>query len=281
MEYFLRKILVPIDNSLSSLMAQETAAMIAKKTEAVVTLLQVIPESRWIYDYSTKMENENLYNLERRSEGLLAKAKSFFSEENVTANTETTRNNDPATGILNFPAADCDLIIIGACGEHETDLCKLGNTTRKVTSQTRRPILIVKKANTISNILVCVDGSGNSIEALKFSTKLAKKLGARITLLNIQQGLPDAMQNLGEKAGRLVLSMTLNSVEEKQAEATLRVEFGTPSNVIGDVAEEGKFDLIVLGSRGLGTTERALLGSVSEDVSQNANCSVLIVPRPE
>ena len=42
--------------------------------------------------------------------------------------------------------------------------------------------------------------------------------------------------------------------------------------------QNGKFDLVILGSRGLGTAERFLLGSISDDVSSNAKCSVLIFP---
>jgi nucleotide-binding universal stress UspA family protein len=42
-EAFIKKILVPIDKSDSSLMSQETAALIAKKTRASVTVLHVAP----------------------------------------------------------------------------------------------------------------------------------------------------------------------------------------------------------------------------------------------
>lgn len=42
-------------------------------------------------------------------------------------------------------------------------------------------------------------------------------------------------------------------------------------------AEEGKFDIIVVGHRGLSKLKEFLLGSVSEGLSHKASCPVLIV----
>ena len=52
---------------------------------------------------------------------------------------------------------------------------------------------------------------------------------------------------------------------------------GDPADVICRRARELDADLIVVGSRGLGTLDRFLLGSVSAAVAQRAPCSVLVV----
>jgi len=259
-------------------MAQETAAYVARKTGATVTILHVIPEFRTVYEYSQSVGGEVVFSEEKRSESILSKASSFFNEENVPSNVLIGRG-DPAVTILENATPKFGLVIMGACGEHETDLCKLGSVTKKVERHIHLPILIAKKISLLSNFLVCTDGSEHSIEALSFAAKLAAKLDAKITILNVQEGL---VQNISpktaEEIGELVLAATLNAIEEENLETAKRVEYGTPSNVISDMANEGKFDLIVLGSRGLGTAERFLLGSVSDDVSHSAQCSVLIVP---
>jgi nucleotide-binding universal stress UspA family protein len=277
-EVFLHRILVPVDNSLSNLMAQETAAYIAKKTGATVTILHVIPEFRTIYEYSQSVGSEVVFSEEKRSESILSKASTLFEEENVPNNILTGRG-DPAVTILEYATTSYDLVIMGACGEHESDLCKLGSVTKKVERHVHRPILVAKKISLLTNFLVCTDGSEHSVEALAFAAKLARKLEAKITILNVQEGL---VQNISPKTakeiGELVLTSTLNAVEGEKLEVTKIVEYGTPSNVISDLTSEGKFDLVVLGSRGLGTAERFLLGSVSDDVSYSAQCSVLIVP---
>jgi len=56
-----------------------------------------------------------------------------------------------------------------------------------------------------------------------------------------------------------------------------KLESGDPAKVIVQTAEKGDYDLIVMGSRGLGMIGRFLLGSVSDHVTQYANRSVLIV----
>jgi nucleotide-binding universal stress UspA family protein len=43
------------------------------------------------------------------------------------------------------------------------------------------------------------------------------------------------------------------------------------------MAQKGNIDLIVVGSRGLSSVKRFLLGSVSDDISMHARSSVLIV----
>jgi len=90
----------------------------------------------------------------------------------------------------------------------------------------------------------------------------------------LHKASPDVAMELG---GR-VLCESLDAVEKRKLAADRRLEFGVPSDVIVDVAEKGNHDLIVLGSRGLGAVKRFLLGSVSDDVSYKAKCSVLIVP---
>jgi nucleotide-binding universal stress UspA family protein len=78
--------------------------------------------------------------------------------------------------------------------------------------------------------------------------------------------------------GHQTLAKALNSVKKGELEVEKKLEFGVPSDVIVELAETGKHDLIVLGSRGFGAVRRFLLGSVSDDVCMKARCSVLIVP---
>ena len=52
---------------------------------------------------------------------------------------------------------------------------------------------------------------------------------------------------------------------------------GEPADAIVDVAEEEKVGLIIVGNRGMTGAKRFLLGSVPNNVSHHAPCSVLIV----
>jgi nucleotide-binding universal stress UspA family protein len=56
-----------------------------------------------------------------------------------------------------------------------------------------------------------------------------------------------------------------------------RLEYGKPAEIIIKLANKENYDLIILGSRGLSSVKRYLLGSVSEDVTWHAKRSVLII----
>lgn len=61
------------------------------------------------------------------------------------------------------------------------------------------------------------------------------------------------------------------------ATMTQRVEHGDPGHTICEVAAEGGFDVVVVGSHGTGFLKRLLLGSVSHHVLHHAPCPVLVV----
>jgi nucleotide-binding universal stress UspA family protein len=275
-EAFIKKILVPVDKSDSSLMSQETAALIAKKTHASVTVLHVVPRVSYGKPETAALI---LSGLDQEAQRIVGEARGLFMEEKVEVKGEVLHEEDVAEAILEFSSNDFDLIIIGGRGENEKGLNALGSVTKKVIMHTGCPTMIVKKTSTLSNILVCVDGSDHAMKALNYALSLAEKMGSKMTLLNVQEtrlhkASPDAAMELG---GR-ILTESSDTVEKRKLTAERRLEYGVPSEVIVGAAEKGNHDLIVLGSRGLGTVKRFLLGSVSDDVSYKAKCSVLIVP---
>jgi len=274
----LKRILVPVDGSTSSLMAEETAALIAKKVGATVTLLHIMQELRLGYGLPQHIQDELLGSIEQHADRIVNSARALFSEEKVEADAETF-SGDPADSILDFSKKDYDLIVMGAHGENEKDPYALGSVTKKVMQHIMRPTLIVKRASALSNLLVCIDGSEHSIKAFKYAIELAEKMNSKATLLNVQERrIYDFSPKEAEELGGQILSKALNAVGKTKLKTDKKLEFGVPSDKIVEVAEKGEHDLIVLGSRGLGTVTKFLLGGVSDDVSHKAKCSVLMVP---
>jgi nucleotide-binding universal stress UspA family protein len=261
---FLKKILVPIDQSASSVMAEEVAADIAKHAGAAVTVLHVVPmsfqyaEMDLTYSVPNTVTDDIFGLLEQTGERAIDKARALFSE---------------------YSRDGFDLIVMGAHGENEKDPYALGSVTKKVVMHTKSPTLIVKKVTKLKSMLVCTDGSEHSIKALAYAVKLAEKMGSKITVLNVQdhrlhQASPKAAQELGEQ----IVSKAVETAGKGNVNIEKRLEVGVASDTIVQVAEKGKHDVIVLGSRGLSTVKRFLLGSVTDDVTQKARCPVLIVP---
>lgn len=272
-------VLVPIDDSASSMMAQGVAAMIAKKTGSKVTVFHVIQEFMLGYRIAPEIHDELESTVLQHADKTVNSALALFNEEGVSASAETTRSSDPAESILKFAEKNIDLIVMGVHGENEKDQYTLGSVTRKVITHVKVPTLITKKRSLLSNLLVCVDGSEHSTRALEVAVRLAEKMGSRITLLNVQdQRLQKASSKAVEELADKIFSNALSAVEKGRVKLEKKLEIGVPSDRIVEVAERGKYDLIVLGKRGLGKVKRFLLGSISDDVIQKAKTSILVVP---
>jgi nucleotide-binding universal stress UspA family protein len=282
-----KNVLVAIDGSRASLMAEETAIGIAKKTGAEVTVLHMLPYRRPYkelaeeYHIPGDVGETILSNLEQRAQTIIDTARALFFEEGVKAHTEiATAEGDVAEGILWFAKGKFDLILAGAHGENEKDPNALGSVAKKLLMHTTVPLLIVKQPSTLSKILVCVDGSPNSNEASKCASIIGGKMGSRITFLNIQERqLREASVKTAKDVGQQILSRVMASVGKTKVKIDQALEFGVPSDEIVEKAEKGDYDLVVLGKKGYGAVERFLLGSVADDVAQKSKRSVLIVPK--
>lgn len=140
----------------------------------------------------------------------------------------------------------------------------------------------------MKKILVPVDGSKSSMNALLKVRDLGRALGSDITILNV---IP-LMQNYKYvhnkefykdeeretlKDSKVLLSNAKKYFEDYSGEVNTLYKRGDPVEEIVKYAEEGKYDLIVMGNRGLGAFSRTLLGSVSNRVIHQVNTSVLII----
>jgi nucleotide-binding universal stress UspA family protein len=90
--------------------------------------------------------------------------------------------------------------------------------------------------------------------------------------------LSGRMHESAEQEARTMLEEQVQRVGQSGGEiAQLHARLGRPDAQIVGVADELGAGLIVLGSRGLGSLRRALMGSVSDSVVRHAHCPVLVV----
>jgi nucleotide-binding universal stress UspA family protein len=122
-------------------------------------------------------------------------------------------------------------------------------------------------------ILVGVDGSDSSTWALMEAISIAKKFSGHVKVITVyKRGSIDKATKTQMKAKQLL--------GEEQIDSSLESILGSnPSRALVDTAQNEKFDLIVVGSRGLGNAAAFLLGSVSKQVVSKASCDVLVVKK--
>jgi len=123
------------------------------------------------------------------------------------------------------------------------------------------------------NILVGIDGSEHSKEALLEAINTAKRFSGFIKVVIVyKQGKKEETKKILEEAQRLI--------KEAKIEHNLSSILGSnPARALINTAKHENFDLIVVGSRGLSSTASFLLGSVSRQVVSKANCDVLVVKK--
>ena len=151
----------------------------------------------------------------------------------------------------------------------------------------------------MKKILVPIDGSEQADKALDFGLDLAKKYSAEVEILHVIPPImvpvmpyptigettalpPDWLDEYYKKAkeeSHKMLSEALKSAKVKGEglKITSKLGDGRPSDVIVAESESENFDLIVMGSRGLGGIKEFILGSVSNQVVHESKKPVLIV----
>jgi nucleotide-binding universal stress UspA family protein len=148
-------------------------------------------------------------------------------------------------------------------------------------------------------ILVALDGSEPSNHALVHAATLAQKFGAELTLLAVVQRVmipifPDegygavplsAAKDMAQYQDKMreLYQNVLREAEEKIRKEYPEVKFesilkeGRPSATIVEQAESDDFDIIVMGSRGIGGYTGWILGSTSRRVVDSCTKPILVV----
>jgi nucleotide-binding universal stress UspA family protein len=139
-------------------------------------------------------------------------------------------------------------------------------------------------------IVVGVDGSPSSLEALRWAAGEARLRGATLVALHAWTLPPVSTANQGARllasdfarirdgARKLLELAVAEAVPDKEIDIARVVCEGPPAQALVASAEDA--DLLVVGSRGLGGFKGLLLGSVSREVAQHAPCPVVVVRTP-
>jgi nucleotide-binding universal stress UspA family protein len=140
----------------------------------------------------------------------------------------------------------------------------------------------------MKNIVVAIDGSEGARIALDTAIDLAAGSGATLTAVYVRHappsyvGAPYAQRTVSGELHKARDALAAASAIAEQAGATVEIDEleGEPADTILESARARGADLIVVGSRGLGTVAGALLGSVSSKVVHHADRPVLVARRP-
>lgn len=138
-------------------------------------------------------------------------------------------------------------------------------------------------------ILVTTDGSKHSERTIKETIKIAKPMGAAVTVLAVaEEGEHSYFSNIPidvistvkkdrEKFFSEAADTAKNLLEQSGIEVKTVILEGNPADIICSYSEKENFDLVIMGSRRMGKVHGFLLGSVSSKVLHSTTKNVLVV----
>ena len=302
-------ILVPIDDSSQSRIAQEMALFISRLFRSSLTLMHVVsselptlageiysPREDYVpinpatvqfprtIGFPRPVENifpeevvrEITQRLRENGQTILTRSASLFEAEGIKVKQKLVEALDVAEAIIKEAEKEkYDLIIMANSGdeENESDL-HLGSITRKVSASVKTSILVNRGKKEIRKILVPIDGTREEEKAIEKSISLAKAAKSQILLLHVQEKALLKLKPQINEIGIRILNHASGMLEGTTFEQ--RLASGDPAKTIIETVKQAEIDLIVMRGGTLGAIRRTLLGSVSDHVIQHATVSVLL-----
>ena len=134
-------------------------------------------------------------------------------------------------------------------------------------------------------IIVALDGSEHSLKALDYARELGEKHGSKLILLHAFQSTSDLRgaegfnQMVGKRKqkGEQIIKDAVDRLGPVSFDVEEDLLEGPAAEAIVSVIESRHADLVVMGTRGMGSLKGLLFGSVSTKVTHYAPCSVMVV----
>ena len=141
-------------------------------------------------------------------------------------------------------------------------------------------------------ILLPVDGSELSLEAVRFAARLARAgLRVKAVLANVQEPASlyemvvahdaELIDRISAEAGVHALQAAEALLKQAGIAYECEVAKGDPAHTLLDIVERFGCELVIMGARGLGTLRSALLGSVAHEMLHACAVPVMIVKPDE
>jgi len=216
----------------------------------------------------------------------------------VTVDTELTDATPPVA--LLTGSADSEMVVVGSRGLGGFSDLLVGSTSVQLATHASCPVVVIRpsqqprpgQAQSAAGVVVGVDGSDISTEALGFAFEEAAMRGVGLTAVHAwQSAYFDSPAATAQTPGSVVadefaasemrvLNESIRIWTEKLPAVTLarRVVHGDPVTTL--VEASTRADLVVVGSRGRDGFRALLLGSVSHAMLHHAHCPVAVVRHP-
>lgn len=297
------RLLLATDGSQGSAVAEDYAFALARSWGASLTVMNVL-ECPPGLDPQNPVNQLYLTELMKQATSELVALKARAVDRGISAHTRIA-TGIPSEEVLSVATGeDPDLIIVGTRGKTGLTHVLLGSTAERIIRAAPCPVLAVRaqpygEEQAVGNrrdpthlerILVPVDFSDCSLDALEYAALVAQRSKAALTLLHVLEPIsygldftfPHKATRESIKAGHTKrVGDLVSALASAGVPSECLIVGGLPTDSILDAARKQPADLIVMGTHGRRGLSHALFGSIAEAVLRKSSCPVLMVRSPK
>ena len=299
----IKRILFATDFSRWAQRAEDYACALACSWRASLTVLSVAEFPPGLNpDYS--VNQQYLADLLKHASSQLVDLKGRAERRGIAVTTRVATGIPSEEVITAARAEDSDLLVVGTRGKTGLAHVLLGSTAERVIRGAPCPVLAVRMEHadieqeegalsrpvTLERILVPVDFSDCSLDALEYAVVVAQQSKASLMLLHVLEpvsyGLDFTLSHIRTReqvreSWTKRLEELAFSHQHSNVPVESRLRGGLPADSILDSAQTLPCDLIVMGTHGRRGISHTISGSVAEAVLRKAHCPVLAVRSPK
>jgi len=298
----IKRILFATDFSRWARRAEDYACALACSWKASLTVLSVAEFQPGLNpDYP--VNREYLADLFKQGSSQLVDLKGRAERRGIAVTTRMATGIPSEEVITAARAEDSDLIVVGTRGKTGLAHVLLGSTAERVIRGAPCPVMTVRtepadaedegalsKPVTLERILVPVDFSDCSLDALEYAVVVAQQAKASLMLLHVLEPVSYGLDfTFGHSRAREqeheVWTKRLEGLASSHRHTNVPIEShlrgGLPSDSILDSVQTLPCDLIVMGTHGRRGISHVISGSVAEAVLRKARCPVIAVRNPK
>ncbi len=302
LHFDLTKILVAVDGSEDSDYALNIAVKIGKQFSSVIDLVHVhvaasevaarVVAPDPIIGASASMLlpnvviNDSKTGSKEYSDSILANRLSVVRENGLSGSGIVIQSSDVAGEILKLAnSGSYNLVALGSRGLGGLKSLLLGSVSNKVAKEAKCTVLVMKaRIEGVPKVILGYDGSDESKKALEVASDLGRSFGAVVDVLSVMnipispEGFIGSDIDKWEKDLRQNIDLAAEKLRSMGIKSqSMVVSHTNVSRALAEQAEKGSYDIIVVGSRGLGRLKSLFLGSVASGLANSAKTNILIV----
>ena len=205
----------------------------------------------------------------KRGRAILDDASKRLTDDGVTEVTTALRNADIVETVQEYEK-DADIVVIGKRGE-AADFAKLhlGSNVERVVRSSHRPVLVTSRAfKPIEKVLIAFDGGQSVMKAIDhIAARGGEFAGLDFRLLSVGTELASTRRKLDEATEKL---------RSAGYKADAQMVQGEPDKVIGNQADAGEADLLVMGAYGHSRIRTLIIGSTTTEMIRSCKIPVML-----